>query len=72
MLGGYYQKSKTKKNASKRSPEKYQDLCEENQNRNCQHTCEQYINILEEEKKTKSVNMVANDIKIFLKIKNKG
>ena len=30
MLGGYYQKNKTKKNASKRSPEKYQDLCEEN------------------------------------------
>ena len=30
MLAGYYQKNKTKKNASKRSPEKYQDLCEEN------------------------------------------
>ena len=66
MLTGYNQKKKKEK-LHKNAREKYQNLSEEEKTK----SVNAYGNLSEKEK-TKSVNMVTNNIKIFLKMKNKG
>ena len=51
--------------------EKYQNLPEEEKNKNRQCSCELYKSLSEEEK-TKNVSMAVNDIKIIQIMKNKG
>ena len=63
MTTKYYQKNKTR--------EWYQNLSEKEKDKRWKKARERYENFAEEEKE-KSINIIVNDIEIFLKIKNKG
>ena len=63
--------SEKQRKASRKARERYQDNHEEEKNKKRQNAHEKNRNLFEEEK-NRSNNMVANDTKTFLKMKNKG
>ena len=67
MLTEYYQKSKNR--LQKMTLKRYQNLSGKENNKKRQHACERCRNLSEEEK-TKSVNMVMDNIEIFWKMKS--
>ena len=61
-----------KKKKKKKALESYQNFSAEIKYQKCRYARARYVNLSEEEKKTKRVSIVENHVKIFLKMKNES
>ena len=70
MTNNYYQKHKEK--LQKEAREKYQNLSEEEKDKRGKKARDRYQNLSEEEKEKKSISIIMNIIRIFLRNKSKN
>ena len=62
---------KAKTSLKKKTGERYEDLSQDERKKKCQYALKRYREIFLKKRKTKTFNMIAKDIKIFLKMKKK-